>query len=51
MKSVALIPTLSLLAGSAQAGTVLWNGFFNSSFTVSDFDLCEPIHFDAFYGS
>ncbi|KZS92183.1 hypothetical protein SISNIDRAFT_413319 [Sistotremastrum niveocremeum HHB9708] len=29
---------LSLLAASARAGTVIWNGFFNSSFVVADFD-------------
>ncbi|KAH9480017.1 Exoglucanase 1 [Psilocybe cubensis] len=29
---------LSLLVSQATAGTILWNGFFNSSFTVADFD-------------
>lgn len=25
----------------AQAGTVVWNGFFNESFTVDHFDKCK----------
>ena len=35
------IATLSLLATSARAGNVIWNGIFNSSFTTADFDKCE----------
>ena len=37
----AILAAVSLFAASAQAGTVLWSGIFNSSFTTATFDKCE----------
>jgi hypothetical protein len=31
------------LAPLAQAGTVVWNGFFNESYTLDTLDQCMPI--------
>jgi hypothetical protein len=33
--------TLAVYAASAQAGTVIWSGLFNSSSTAANFDKCK----------
>ncbi|KAL4920745.1 hypothetical protein BDW62DRAFT_198629 [Aspergillus aurantiobrunneus] len=38
MKSLSLLPLLSLSIPFVSAGTVLWSGLFNESYTVDDFD-------------
>lgn len=40
MRSIAYLP---LLSASASAGTVLWSGLFNESYTVADFDKCTSL--------
>lgn len=34
---------LSILAITAQAGTIVWDGSFNNFNTVSDFEKCMPL--------
>ena len=36
----AFLAALPFLASSARAGSILWSGIFNSSFSTADFDKC-----------
>jgi hypothetical protein len=40
MRSVAWLLALPI---AAEAGEVLWSGFFNASATVADFDKCKGV--------
>lgn len=42
------LPLLSVSAPLASAGTVLWSGLFNESYTVEDFDKCTSRSFSFF---
>jgi hypothetical protein len=44
MRSLAWLLSLPL---AAEAGEVLWSGFFNASATVADFDKCKRVRVSA----
>jgi hypothetical protein len=41
MRTFAWLVSLPLVA---EAGEVLWSGFFNETAAVADFDNCELVH-------
>jgi hypothetical protein len=44
MRSLAWLLSLPI---AAEAGEVLWSGFFNASATVADFDKCKRVRVSA----